>query len=170
MWKYLFFLLYKCLNFCTKKFVYSIWQTTTIHYLTKVSRLSTIRRKSKTLSYLDYVLCSMNRPLSSPFFCCLYLKLSVCTYKLVLTSSAKSPGAGSTKFGVTKLDQWSKVHNFVEHMLMIHTHNFMLSLLKWLGWRWIEKFYPWFENSSWVTSGRFFLKKIRGQRLFSLYT
>jgi hypothetical protein len=45
MWKYLFFLLYKCLNFCTKKFVYSIWQTTTIHYLTKVSRLSTIRAK-----------------------------------------------------------------------------------------------------------------------------
>jgi hypothetical protein len=48
-WKCLFFLLYKqckqCHNFCTTKFVYS-----------------TIRRKSKTLSYLDFVSCSMNRP------------------------------------------------------------------------------------------------------------
>jgi hypothetical protein len=60
-WKYLLFLLYKCHNFRTKKFVYSIWQTTNFHYSAKVSRLSTIRRKSKTLSYLDFVLCSMNR-------------------------------------------------------------------------------------------------------------
>jgi hypothetical protein len=64
--KSLFFLLYKqpkqCHNFCTKKFVYSIWQTTTFHYSAKILRLSTIRRKSKTLSYLDFVLCSINQP------------------------------------------------------------------------------------------------------------
>jgi hypothetical protein len=55
-----FFSLYKYHN---KKFVYSIWQTTTFHYSAKVFRLSTIRWKSKTLSYLDFVLCSMNRPM-----------------------------------------------------------------------------------------------------------
>jgi hypothetical protein len=51
----LFFLLYKCHN---KK-------TTTFHYSAKVSRLSTIRQKFKTLSYLAFVLCSMNRPLGT---------------------------------------------------------------------------------------------------------
>jgi hypothetical protein len=56
----LFLLLYKCHN---KKLVYSVCQTTTFHYSAKVLRLSTILRKSKTLSYLDFVLCSMNRPL-----------------------------------------------------------------------------------------------------------
>jgi hypothetical protein len=55
----------KAIIFCTKKFVNSIWQTTTFHYSAKVSRLSTILRKPKTLSYLDSVLCSMNRPRKS---------------------------------------------------------------------------------------------------------
>jgi hypothetical protein len=61
-----FCLLYKCHN---KKFVYSIWQTTTFHYSAKVLRLSTIWQKSKTLSHLDFVLCSMNRPLHRSCCC-----------------------------------------------------------------------------------------------------
>jgi hypothetical protein len=68
--KCLFFLLYKCLNFCTKRFAYFIWQTTTFHYSTKVSSLSTFWRKAKTLSYLGFVLCSMNRPLLFPGIFC----------------------------------------------------------------------------------------------------
>jgi hypothetical protein len=114
MWKCLFFMLYKCHNFCTKS----------LFILSGRPQLSTIRRKSKTLSYLDIVLCSMNRPQMAWIECplCSQIKQMVLfSWLRVITFAQGNHNSATLSKQPIKTELFSPLPTYV-HALLLHNY------------------------------------------------